>query len=189
MSDVRRMTTHRSSRTPEVTREGHRGRCGRDRAVPDVADAHAVDARAAVHGRRARVRRPQGRPRAVAGRPLRRPRSGDEGARPRARVRSGSTMCGSRSRSPGSRVCTSPLGPANWPSTEASPAGTSRSATTARSPSPSSPPNRGRAILSVGIDRCDVIPTDRMRGSGRSAPDLAALRSTRRSIRARALPA
>ena len=52
---------------------------------------------AVVHRRRAGVRRPQGRPGAVAGGALRRPGGGDEGARASGSGRSGSTTCGWRS--------------------------------------------------------------------------------------------
>ena len=66
-------------------RDRDRRRRRRHRAVPSVARPHAGDARASVHGSRARVRRPEGRSGTVARRPIRRAGGGDEGAWRRAR--------------------------------------------------------------------------------------------------------
>ena len=76
-SDVDRPRSERDDR--------HRGRRRRDRTLPPIAGTHAVDARALVHRCRARVRGAQVRSGAVARGPVRRPRSSDEVARPRAR--------------------------------------------------------------------------------------------------------
>ena len=75
---------------------------GRHRALPAALAARTPSMRdAAVHADRARLRRAEGRPGAVAGGPLRRARGGDEGARARASARSASTTCGSRSTASG----------------------------------------------------------------------------------------
>ena len=140
----RRPLARRVTRLGAIDRDRHRRR--RRSTIERfrrLAGAHAVDARRGCSPPdELDVRRAEGRPGAVAGGPVRRPRGGDEGARRSASARSGSTTCGSSVEPSGApRLVVDGPGRASSPPT----AGVARwhlSLThTTRSPSPSSSPS------------------------------------------------